>query len=293
MEKAILYMDYLNVTQKANGVFSHKGCKALDLAGKDGNMDYLKAPFTGLIKKIYTKDANQVWLESKDKVKYADGTEDYMTVLTQHDNDVSDLKVGQVIKQGQVYYREGTRGYATGNHIHLAVGKGKFTGSGWYQNTDGVWCINNQYDVHKALFIPDNINIINSGGYNWIKSSTNNENASTQDTTYVVKKGDNLTNIAKRYNTTVDELIKLNNIKNKNLIYVGQKLKISSNNKYFKKYAGSSTSLVDALKSINEKSSYSYRSEIAKVNNINDYKGTGTQNTKMLNLLKNGTLLKP
>ena len=38
MEKATLYMDYLNVTQKANGVFSHKGCKALDLAGKDGNM---------------------------------------------------------------------------------------------------------------------------------------------------------------------------------------------------------------------------------------------------------------
>lgn len=45
-------------------------------------------------------------------------------------------------------------------------------------------------------------------------------------TTYVVKKGDTLTKIAKRYGTTVDALVKKNNIKNKNLIYVGQVLKI-------------------------------------------------------------------
>lgn len=41
---------------------------------------------------------------------------------------------------------------------------------------------------------------------------------------YVVKKGDNLTKIAKEYKITVDQLAALNNIKNKNLIYVGQKL---------------------------------------------------------------------
>lgn len=43
---------------------------------------------------------------------------------------------------------------------------------------------------------------------------------------YVVKVGDNLTQIAKEHKTTVEELVTLNNIKNKNLIYVGQKLKI-------------------------------------------------------------------
>ena len=41
---------------------------------------------------------------------------------------------------------------------------------------------------------------------------------------YVVKKGDNLTKIAKQYKVTVDELVALNNIENKNLIQVGQKL---------------------------------------------------------------------
>lgn len=46
-------------------------------------------------------------------------------------------------------------------------------------------------------------------------------------TYYTVKKGDTLSAIAKKYNTTVNNLAKLNNIKNVNLIYVGQKLIIS------------------------------------------------------------------
>ena len=39
--------------------------------------------------------------------------------------------------------------------------------------------------------------------------------------TYIVKRGDTLSGIARRYNTTVSNLAKLNNIKNVNLIYVG------------------------------------------------------------------------
>jgi hypothetical protein len=47
---------------------------------------------------------------------------------------------------------------------------------------------------------------------------------------YVIKKGDNLTKIAKANNTTVQELLKANpNIKNPNLIYAGEKLKIPTN----------------------------------------------------------------
>ena len=39
MEKAVLMMDYLNVTQKSNSSFSHRGDKALDIAGKDNGID--------------------------------------------------------------------------------------------------------------------------------------------------------------------------------------------------------------------------------------------------------------
>ncbi|WP_434408417.1 glucosaminidase domain-containing protein [Geobacillus thermoleovorans] len=43
---------------------------------------------------------------------------------------------------------------------------------------------------------------------------------------YIVQKGDTLTAIAKRYNTSVQNLVKLNNIKNPDLILVGQKLRV-------------------------------------------------------------------
>lgn len=44
---------------------------------------------------------------------------------------------------------------------------------------------------------------------------------------YIVKKGDTLTRIALWYNTTVEELVELNDIQNPNLIYIGQRLLIS------------------------------------------------------------------
>lgn len=43
---------------------------------------------------------------------------------------------------------------------------------------------------------------------------------------YTIKKGDTLTKIASTYKTTVEQLVKWNNIKNKNLIYPGQKIRV-------------------------------------------------------------------
>lgn len=45
---------------------------------------------------------------------------------------------------------------------------------------------------------------------------------------HIVKSGETLSSIALKYNTTVDKLVKDNHIKNKNLIYVGQVLTIST-----------------------------------------------------------------
>ena len=167
LEKAIFGMDSLRITQGYNSSYSHKGRLAIDIAGKDGNREWFKAPFDGYIKRIYTTSGNVVWLESKDKVKYADGTEDYMTIMLIHMNNVSSLYVGQLIQKGTPFYLEGTAGNATGNHIHLEVGRGKFTGTGWYKNQYGKWCVNNSVEVHKALFLPKNCNIINGLNYDW------------------------------------------------------------------------------------------------------------------------------
>ena len=71
------------------------------------------------------------------------------------------------------------------------------------------------------------------------------------------------------------------------------KSKGKSTSKYFKAYNGKTDSIVDALESLKIDSSFSNRKKIAKKNQIAEYAGTPRQNLKMLNLLKQGKLLKP
>lgn len=61
---------------------------------------------------------------------------------------------------------------------------------------------------------------------------------------------------------------------------------------YYKKYTGTSRSIVDALNAIGENSSKENRKKIAAANGIANYSGTANENTKMMQLLKEGNLKK-
>ncbi len=61
---------------------------------------------------------------------------------------------------------------------------------------------------------------------------------------------------------------------------------------YYPKYTGKSTSIVDALNTLGIKSTYANRLKIATKNKIVLYVGSASQNTKLLNLLKQGKLIK-
>ena len=69
-------------------------------------------------------------------------------------------------------------------------------------------------------------NRIKNAGYDYaaIQSIVNRILKEGNQTIYTVQKGDTLTAIAAKYNTTVKEIVAKNNIKNPNKIYVGQKL---------------------------------------------------------------------
>lgn len=76
--------------------------------------------------------------------------------------------------------------------------------------------------------------VLLEGIMSWIKRSdieilqtSSQANAQATSSTYVVRSGDSLSGIAKRYNTTISALQALNNINNVNLIYPGQALRVS------------------------------------------------------------------
>ena len=64
-----------------------------------------------------------------------------------------------------------------------------------------------------GFFNLDDINIVDNANANAVST-----------TTYTVVAGDCLFNIAQKFNTSVSSLVAKNNIKNPNLIFVGQKL---------------------------------------------------------------------
>ena len=70
-----------------------------------------------------------------------------------------------------------------------------------------------------------NPNLIFTGQRLEIPTSSNNATITSSTTAeYTVKRGDNLYNIARRFGTTINSIVNLNNITNPNLIYPGQSI---------------------------------------------------------------------
>ena len=96
MEKPLFPSKNMRITQGYEEG-THRDSYAIDNAGADYGIEPIYAPYTGVVKKIYENDANEVWLESIEPVEYPDGTVDYMTMMFGHCNDVSNLYVGKKI----------------------------------------------------------------------------------------------------------------------------------------------------------------------------------------------------
>ena len=190
-QAAVMPLKKIDVTQKAGGSVSHAGTKNVDF-GKSQN---LYAPFDC---KVVYKDTsyaggNSIVIESTSKVRFADGTYDYMCVLTAHDDDISDLSKGKTIKKGTVYYHTGTYGNVTGEHVHMCVAKGRYAGQ--YQNSDGNWELKNSILPSNAFFIDASTTISDAGGYTWkslpvLSVYYNANGGSISSDTYYLSSGD-------------------------------------------------------------------------------------------------------
>ena len=63
-------------------------------------------------------------------------------------------------------------------------------------------------------------------------NSINSDNSINKEITYTIQSGDTLSSIASRFDTTVSNLVELNDIQNPNLIYAGDILKIQETSEY-------------------------------------------------------------
>lgn len=159
-EFALYPADVLSVTQGYYDTYSHQKQNALDITTPK---QAVFAPFTGKIVRIdrgYYR-YNTVWLQSCEEVVYADGTVDYMTVVFMHDNNVSDLTVGQVIAQGENFYHPGVAGGATGAHVHIACIRGEYKSSMVLTGSGDVY-------PEDALFIKSGTKVNSSYGLDWV-----------------------------------------------------------------------------------------------------------------------------
>jgi murein DD-endopeptidase MepM/ murein hydrolase activator NlpD len=132
-----------------------------------------------------------------------------------------DVKPGQEVKQGQVIGLSGGSGLGSetgyGPHLHLSIRRG---GS----PTMGVGNVDFEALVGTAPAPAAPAKAPAAPKPAKAKAPAKSKAAAK---TYTVVKGDNLTKIAKANGTTVAALVKLNGIKDKNKINIGQVLKVS------------------------------------------------------------------
>ncbi|MBO5936640.1 MAG: hypothetical protein J6Q79_03385 [Clostridia bacterium] len=170
----------MRITQNYNGKTSHYPHTTgnikdypFDEGCKDSNRDYMYCPCDQMkVMRIFgvgTSGTNTIWLESTSPVYFADGTTDYFTMLVTHpnDDDLKEIKVGDLFNRGDKICREGING-ATANHLHISGGKGKFSGNGWSCNSNGKYVLcttKGAYKPEKLFYIDLKFtSVISKGG---------------------------------------------------------------------------------------------------------------------------------
>lgn len=267
-KKCTITSNYGNRTINGKKDF-HQG---VDIVKEGYQLDYITAHSNGKIVSCVDGKSNAKGSGSYGNLVKIEHGNGYCT-LYGHMKKGLLVKNGQTVKAGQRLGYMGDSGDAYGAHLHFEV---------WEGNNK----INPTEYLNKNL--PSNINTENieikyeigdiveiNGVY---ISSTSKEKLRP-----LITRG-KITRIIEN----TDNPYLLNNGK---IGWVNNESIISKiNNRYLSNKTYKGTSLVDALKEINIDSSFKYREQLAKINNINNYQGTANQNTNMLNLLKQGLL---
>ena len=236
-----LLKNYKNKVSKKYIAGVHNGIDIIGEIGAIGNtgaVDYIVAHSDGQVVAVRsdykTTDTTGNSYGNYVKIKHGNG---YYTLYAHLKYNSIPLKQNDKVTKGQVIGFMGNTGYSKGAHLHFEVRdiKDNKIDPTNFIDSDLPNCKNKlksideiakevidmQWDVY-----PKRKTLLEEAGYNYdeIQKRVNEILNTKKEITYEVKSGDTLSKIAKQYNTTVDKIVKDNNIKNKDLILVGQKL---------------------------------------------------------------------
>lgn len=164
-EVLLFPLEYLYMSQDEGGSYSHLYTYSIDLLGWGANGRIYKCPYYApcTLKCITVSNGNVVW-ESINKVHYADGTLDYVTINFVHDDNTSVHYVGEIIQQGDLIGHTGTTGNVTGDHVHINTARGHY--AGFYDVGTGHYQLRNATHVYDTMYVNDTI-IKQGYGHNW------------------------------------------------------------------------------------------------------------------------------
>jgi Peptidase family M23/LysM domain len=152
-------------------------------------------------------------------IRHSNGLETYYAHLSK-----LKVEVGQEVFAGDVIGLGGNTGYSRGSHLHFEV---RYLGQpvnpmDVISFTDHK-LLSNTLEISKKTFVyypKGKKPVANANAY------VSNGGKLLPGNIYVVKSGDSLSAIARRYGTTIDVLCKKNGIKTTTVLQLGQKIKV-------------------------------------------------------------------
>ena len=188
-------MKTLNITQGRFNDFSHTNLNAYDLAGEDTGIDrwitYNELEVIGIFPYSNTGFANTVL--------FYDEVND-ITLAMSHCNFIPTIcSLGKKIPAGRTIYYEGTAGKATGNHIHLELGRGRQTSKVKINSSE--WGLKNWINIEDYFYLDDEITIKNSpylfskGGDQMIELNEGINNITYKNHKYIIVKQPSNSNV--------------------------------------------------------------------------------------------------
>jgi murein DD-endopeptidase MepM/ murein hydrolase activator NlpD len=197
---------------------------------------WIEAPFDGVVVEARKSTAAGGGFGNFVRLQHKINGEYYTTTYAHMLDDSVKVKPGQKIEAGTPIGKMGSTGMSTGKHLHWELQKGKT----YAWNDQGLNFIE-PVAFFDALIKLEAINGTAKdvtpadapaapapvhGNAPAPKAPIAPVVPASVSGTYTVVKGDNLTRIASRNGTTVAELVRINGIKNANLINVGQVIKL-------------------------------------------------------------------